>query len=705
VAAPDSYFYEIEFTPGVWTDVAPWVDGTVGGSTQFGRTSPYSAASVGTLNGVTLDNTDGRFSPKRQTLVDGVTAHPYYPNVVPRKRIRFGYVKSAVRYTRFVGYIKGWPTTQIDGHTPRVVITATTRDDRMSRDPMRATIAQEAQFDGVVGSWPLTDAAGSTSAHAEQISFPALPVVQYGAGGALLFGDNGPGDGGTGVKFAPASASAGQILHHPTAMSKFTPTAFTMLVWVQPGTSLPAWGAMTAAGCTINGLSFQFVIDAAGKFNGFGPSLLDGGWHLLAQVYDGAHSFYYVDGVSVASGLVPVNSGTFRNLAIGDSDQFVLGNVVGSHYRGNIGPVMLVPNLMGAARLVAEYSAGLAWVGELVSDRIKRFLSYGGLTSSDWNIDTSTVTCSSYPQAGKDITGACQDLVATEGGGAVFYFGPDGQAQFRNRSFRKPSGSVLALNAEADLDGTTFSATYDDTQIVNQSQGSRSTASGGSTTQVVDNAASETTYGLSGDSFSSYAQSDSDVLYNAQDRVASQREPAVRIDKVPVDLFTSTNAGIYAAVAGTDIGERITITSLSPTISPATQIDVIAEGWADVWNADGFITTFDTSPADNPPRRRFDDTFYGRFAANPDCKLNAAITAAATTIVIACPTGPTFTLVGARYPLKIKVEEEIIQLNFAPGGAPSPQTFTCSRGVDGTTAVAHPINTLVQVWPAGTFTL
>src|SRR5438552_1082178 len=115
---PSAVTVEIEFVAGVWTDVSSYLDGNAGGSTRFGRTSRYGTISPGTLT-LVLDNTDARFSPGRQLLADGVTPAPYWPNLVPRKRIRLSYVVSAVSYVRFVGYVKGWPPSMVNGATPR----------------------------------------------------------------------------------------------------------------------------------------------------------------------------------------------------------------------------------------------------------------------------------------------------------------------------------------------------------------------------------------------------------------------------------------------------------------------------------------------------------------------------------------------------------------------------------------------------------
>jgi len=152
---------------------------------------------------------------------------------------------------------------------------------------------------------------------------------------------------------------------------------------------------------------------------------------------------------------------------------------------------------------------------------------------------------------------------------------------------------------------------------------------------------------------------------------------------------------------------RIRVINLPPGAAPTSTIDLYVEGWAETVDAATYRVVFDTSPADNPPKMILDDTSYGRLQCDGQT-LNAALTTAgATTVVVATAASkPTFTTVSARYPLKIKVGEEVIKLNTAPGGSTSPQTFTAvSRGQDGTTAAPQASGATVNLWPAAALAL
>ena len=81
-----------------WVDVTPYVREF---STKRGRPDALSRITAGTL-ALTLQNQDGRFDPTN-------TAGPYYPNVLPMRRIRVLAQWNSVTYNVFHGYVEDWP--------------------------------------------------------------------------------------------------------------------------------------------------------------------------------------------------------------------------------------------------------------------------------------------------------------------------------------------------------------------------------------------------------------------------------------------------------------------------------------------------------------------------------------------------------------------------------------------------------------------
>jgi hypothetical protein len=705
---------EVEYTTGVWTDVS--TDSMDDPFTiNRGRTSEFSQPSTGQLSGLRLKNTNGQYTPLSQVLADG-TANANYPNIVPRKRIRYSNTPAGVRG---VGYIKGWPPFVDSDGTKWVAVTATDMLDQLSRITLKSPIAQEATQDSPNGFWPLTDPAGSVTAVDSSGLAGALAIRQQGTGGPVTFGDNGPGSGdGTGVKFAPSSASNGQYLSGSAPLGWAGRSDATIEVFVNPLSTPAATQGILAIDDLNNGNWVYIGIDNAGKpFASLAGTTINGtvsivgGWHTLTLTrtvsgFTGTYTLY-VDGAAVGS----PTAAAVLSCSILNVGQTALSANASALFAGNIGYVSSYTAALSATRVTSHSDARTGYYGDTTDKRISRWLTAGGLTSSDWTLDTGKAIVGTYPQAGKDIVSVCQDMATTEGGGSVFYVGTDGKAVFRNRVFRKPGAPVMTIDAEADLDASVYAPSFDELTLFNQSTGNRAAQSGTLSSQTwtdpVSSAAPPTGYGLTtdGSGVTSYATTDQDVLNLAQARVAANAYPGFRLPQIAVDLVTATN-NLYASLALVEIGSRIRVTNLPVAMAPATQIDLIVEGWTETIGPDTYKVVFDTSPADNPPRGIWDDTSYGRW----QCKgqtLNANISNSATTLAIATSgTLPTFSTVGARYPLKIQIGQEIITLNSAPGGSTSPQTFTgVTRGVNGTSAAAQTAGAVINLWPAVTWTL
>lgn len=633
---------EMEFTSGVWTDVTADWDAPGGAvSIRYGRTSQFSQPGPASMT-FQLDNHLGKYTPLRQVLADGVTVHPYWPNVRPRVRVRYSYTISAVKYVRFLGYVKAWPPGLENGVRPVVTITATDRSDQLSRVKLKSPIAQEISQDSPVLWWPLTDPAGSLAAGQAPTVGP-YPLAVQGTGPALVFGDVGPGVGdGTGVKFAPASASSGQYLSSRRVVP-FGSAGIDAVVecWVNAGTSLSGWAAggveniLEYEGIIIglsSGVPFATVTGTA--MNGV-ASIADGGWHNIAVGTStglGVPADFYVDGVNVDGASVVFNNGA-RRVVVGDA------LTLDARFTGNIGQVAI----FGVKIIAGSHSAATnGYDGDTTAVRVGRYLEAGHVFDlGDLVADVGQTTVGTYPQDGKDIVTACQDMATTEGG-VVWWppTAPFGEALFRNRRFRDTTTPVLTLDATADLDAPVYDPDYSEAALVNMSTVARSAESGTLSTQTYTDTPSVTTYGATTGDVTTYTQSDQDALNLAQAQVAGNAQPRFRFDRVAVNLAAAVN-NLYVALASVEIGARIRITNLQPGASPTPTVDLFVEGWSESVTEGVYRVVFDTSPADNPPRWKWGTS---RWQCDGQT-LNAAVTNSATTVVIATAAGkPTFTL-------------------------------------------------------------
>jgi hypothetical protein len=708
--------WAIEFVAGVWTDVTADVQGDPV-TIKYGRTSEFSAPVVASLTGLKLKNTLGTYTPLCQVLVDG-TPNPYWPNIQPRRRIRYSNTPAG---TRFTGFIQGWPPYVDENGLAWVVISATDRDDQLSRIDLLTPILQEQANSVPALSWACGDLAGAAAA-VEGAAGPGLAVVPGGA--AVVFGGTGPdaaGGDGTSVAFAPGSSSSGQYLQAKLA-APLAAGAFTFEVWVNAGSVLPAWA--TGAGTEIilgfdDGLgniagivyllggvpSYEDVLHA---FNAV-TSIADGAWHHLAvsRSTSGGAVSLYVDGVLAGSTASSPAVTAISVVTVGESAN--PNTFAPERFQGSVAHVGVYTSFMGISTAAAHAAATNGYTGDTTDTRIARWLTAGGLTAANWNLDTGHAVVGTYPQAGQDVVSACQAMAVTEGGGSVVYVTPDGKERFVNRWGRKAAAPVMTLDAEADLDGTGYAPSFDELTLVNSSTVTRSNAAGTLSVQTktdpVSSAPPPVGYGLATDTATSYASTDLDALCLAQSRVAANAYPGFRLPQITVDMLTAEHS-LYAALANIQIGSRIRVTNLPPAKSPTTQVDVIVEGWTETVGTEQYQVVFDTSPADNPAGGIYDDTVYGRYGCSGQT-LNASITNSATTLAIATTAGlPTFTVAAGQYPMNILVGQEVITLTSVPGGSSSPQTFTgVTRGVAGTPAAAQASGAVIALYPAPTYCL
>ncbi|MGX7679072.1 LamG-like jellyroll fold domain-containing protein [Jatrophihabitans sp. DSM 45814] len=734
MALPAGLKLELNLT-GTWIDVSGDYDGSPI-TFKFGRSSDVSSTPQAASMSCRFNNGNpnvkgaGAYTPGRQVLADGVTPHPFWPSLTVRKQIRLSYTPVATRIDRFTGYIRQiQPTLGADGYTAESLFSASDRTDKLSKVTLDAPLMTEILQDSPFLFFPLTEPAGSMQA-LDVASGQTMSVVQSGAGGPLAFGDAGPGSSdGTGVKFAPASLVNGQYLQSGVPpFPKFLPALGDGAeIWVRvlsaPASTTAFFSIEDAGSVGLNGApaGLSLEVNSAGHVvldrSGASPvtitssaSIADGGWHLISftqAVSFGVNNYeLFVDTVSQGTATSLYGDEIYR-VTVGQSS---LSTKSSALFTGNIGYLAWFGiggagnNAWNPDRVAARYAAGRGYYGDTSGTRIKRYLAAAGLTSADWDIDPGKAILNTYPQAGKSVVAACQDVVASEGPGAVFYVAPNGKVTFRDRTFRKPGAPILTVDAGADL-GVTFAPSLDDLALINQSTGSRSAASGSLSTQTAADDASIEDNELSSEQVTSYATTDSDVLQLLQARVSANANPGYRTPQITIDLLTATTAGLYTALAALQVGSRIRVTSLDATVSPSTQLDLIVEGWTETIAADQYTIVLDTSPADNPATMVLDDTSYGRLQCSGQT-LNAAITATASTIVIATSDGPTFTTVPARYPLSTQIGMEVLTLVNPPSGSASPQTFTgVLRGQKGTPAAAQAAGSIVNLWPTATLAL
>lgn len=160
--------------------------------------------------------------------------------------------------------------------------------------------------------------------------------------------------------------------------------------------------------------------------------------------------------------------------------------------------------------------------------------------------------------------------------------------------------------------------------------------------------------------------SDADLYALASYYLTSTK--SLRISRLSVNLAGSKN-NLYASFLGSlRPGARVRISGLPSATFGVTYVDIFVQGWTEEYDVSSATITFDCAPADAPCEAAFDDTEYGRFAADGTITLATTVTSSATTIKAGSSTSAlsAFSTSAADYPLDISLNGERITLPAVP---------------------------------------
>lgn len=136
-----------------WTDITAYVESF---ATRRGRSDALGRIEAGAAQ-LVLDNSDRRFDPT-------FASSPYYPNVVPMKKIRISATYSAVTYRLFTGFIEGWPPDWPGGLDVKTTIRCVDAFTYFAKKKLNGAYANEYSGDSINTwltniSWPVADRA------------------------------------------------------------------------------------------------------------------------------------------------------------------------------------------------------------------------------------------------------------------------------------------------------------------------------------------------------------------------------------------------------------------------------------------------------------------------------------------------------------------------------------------------------------------
>ena len=599
----------------VWTDVTDYLVTSAGISITRGRSDARASIDPGRL-ALTLDNADGRFTW-------GNAAGAYYPNVIPRKRIRVTVLEDdGGTWRRWDGPIDGWPVSYVQGDAAlaQVTITATDRLDRLTRARLlRDALAEElgtAAYStsqwilddptfSVLGSttvlsgglqwlYGMQESSGSTTAGdvSGALGRPTLTATQVGTGGTCEFGTAGIMPEGTAVKFAPASVGNGLVLTKSTGPVSYVGGEFS--VWCQF-----AWSGSTGATLVQVGASpytrVTFAVTPTTVTATLTPptgspatltkSVATGDdrphWMCLS-VQSGNASLYVDTSTTPATGTLPVSMGNAQGVTIGGTTS------VDPHQVGWVGFSSSITTAARSADLGLLATGG----AEPSGSRIARILRWLGIATADTWIMAGQSQIAYQATGGAtalDLVNAVNDV---EGG--RFFATADGRYIFQDRSYQQTffgSPFVLPLDPSS-VDPDNFGVVVDTAGMVNDLQVSRPA---GATFRLRDEA-SITAYGQMSNALTLYAASDEALRDAGSELLARYATPAPRIPTIRLDLVTEDWIFTRQLALFTELGAMVQVSGLPAATTPGGTPTVVVEGIVEQITPTSHTLEFSTSP-------------------------------------------------------------------------------------------------------------
>jgi hypothetical protein len=593
----------------VWTDITDYVEAQRGLSIQWGRGDQFSSPQPSRMT-VTLDNTDGRFTPEN-------AAGAYYPNIKKGRPIRVRVRPAGGSYIhRFLGYVDEWPVEWPGGSQAysTVTVTAMSRQARLGRSTtFKSIVEEEYLYDAPVLYFPLGEPQGASSAgNIAPGRSESLTVGQLGAGGTVQFGQGiGPGtDDLPAPVITPIDASNGPYLTTSLASDPLAgalhaamdcyvvldsfPTSTQMVMRLEGQDSF-AFGmqiAITTLGVATANVGL-FGVAAVG-------SIADGTLHHLAAraslnvATNQVTLTLFVDGVATSStgawsSLTPAGIPFFPSV----TRLFVGGYPAsGRLFSGTIAHAAVYASPTSAitdSRYAQHYLAGASgFSGEASGARVARHARLAGIPTAEVSTETGLSTSIAH----KDTTGQTpislmQDVAETEDG--VVFDGKDGTLTFHSRSHRYGATSAFTLDANLGDIEDDFSPKLDDQHLTNDMTASRPN---GITVRSI-NQPSIDEYGYYRETTEVLTTSDNEVQARADWEVNRFGTPRVAIPNVGTDLLTSS---VASALLAADIGTKFTLTNL-PSQAPASTVDYFIEGGTEQIGVNSYTIEFNVSAA------------------------------------------------------------------------------------------------------------
>lgn len=577
-----------------WTDVSQWVELDQGMTIGHGRGDERSQADANTLS-LTLDNSDGRFTPGR-------TAGAYYPNVRLYRPIRVTATPPASAASiRFTGFINQWQAAW-DGsdEASRVQVAAASRLSRLGLSDVRvSTVEETANLLGAPRAYfTLGEPADSTrSVNSSGVTtFPLrargpAPVVVYGGAPST------PYDSLTGATFT----AGGQYLvgNQAGGVVQSSSTAFTLSCFYSRGAGVVAANGYLMFLRNTSGsheVSIQTVPTGTilspvgnsivGYFDDVGSTALN---H-VALVYDSAASpnvKLYRNGALIQSYTTGYSATNLTELSVGGSA------LAGGNLDGTVSHVAVFPSALSAVEVSTLNAAGrTGFSGQGTGAFLQRFASWSGIPVGEIVTTGTDRTLLPIDSTGATTVDLMRQVEQSEVG--VLYDQRGGNLALVPDSSRYTATSAFTLDmAQQQVEGD-FSPSLDPSSVINTVT---VTQVGGDASGFYMSQVSRDENGVASESLDTYSTNPDDATQLATWRVGRYAEPRNRVPSLSVDVVAQTGATPSpATILAADVGTMFTVAN-QPAQAEASTGTYFVEGYTETFGPESHVISFNVSPA------------------------------------------------------------------------------------------------------------
>lgn len=688
--APTSVAVEIEFTAGVWTNIATSVRGDSleirVGRDQGGDAQPGTCT-------FDIDNFDGTYTPDNPLS-------SLYPNLVEGKKVRVAVTKGTTSY-RFHGWIVVLEPDLAE--SPNQSVTHVEAVD---------LLGMMARIDNLPGSlhayvvgrglgtafWPLSDNGFVAQGVDALGNLPALTLRNVTpAAGTLNWSGSGFGDSDdTYVSMSPGKGlwTAGASLSMPdlaafgvTLVSKPEATAFDEVFSLTAGRWAASRTRISLQTGVVSGVVYYWLnYYSLGVLTAQSPSVpvATGVWHYVC-IYDygdGVARLVVDDDLGGSTEVTVSHSGheTYTHLSVGGNVSQAVGAL--GVYQGSASA--LYPNyLVNGGALGTQLPTAVARIANL---------SALGADLAQYPVAAPYAYGSILTTGGKNALEVAQILANGYAGILYHAYTASGTqtARITRRSSARSATVALTLDAEADL-----SAAPTLLREVGK-RASIAVASNPVTFDVATDATAPATNGSARVEVPTFLRDDVELYSVASDAIARTRDNKLRVASVEFDLWTAAN-DLYADWFALVPGDRVRTGNLPSTYLGRTYIDGYAAGWVERPMVEGYPVVLDLDPT--PYDEAVWDT--ARWGWGDGICTASALTSSGTSVTLTWTGGQSLSTSAGDYPMDIDINGERCTISSAPAGGTSPRTVTIVRGVAPTVARAHSAGEPVEVWDVG----